>query len=65
VSPQKDESSDDEAALNRGATKKHVPPPSKEELDMTELIDPKEAGRRFRKAERRRMPSCPLLPPSA
>ncbi|EKM80846.1 hypothetical protein AGABI1DRAFT_112577 [Agaricus bisporus var. burnettii JB137-S8] len=61
----KDESSEDEATLNRGTTRKHVPPPSKEELDMTELIDPKEAGRRFRKAERKhRSRTTYVYPPS-
>ncbi|KAF9451274.1 hypothetical protein P691DRAFT_724424 [Macrolepiota fuliginosa MF-IS2] len=61
----KAESSEDESAPNRNPNKKRIPPPTKEELDVTGLISPEEASKKFKKAERRhRSRTTYVYPPS-
>ncbi|CAL1707954.1 unnamed protein product [Somion occarium] len=49
----KAESSDDESAPSKTHGKKNGEGPSKEELDMSSLMEPDEAGKKFRKLEKR------------
>ncbi|KAF9007986.1 hypothetical protein BDQ17DRAFT_1350367 [Cyathus striatus] len=60
------DSSDDEAAAPARSTLRgrNADIPSKDELDLTSHIDPDEATRRFRKAEKRRERSHYAYPPS-
>ncbi|KAJ3574645.1 hypothetical protein NP233_g1619 [Leucocoprinus birnbaumii] len=61
----KAESSDEEGPQNRHAGKKQIPPPTKEELDMSGLMDLEAATKKFMKAERRnRSRSTYVYPPS-
>ncbi|KAF5351811.1 hypothetical protein D9756_007394 [Leucocoprinus leucothites] len=62
--PSRAESSDEEGPQNRHAGKKQIPP-TKEELDMTGLMNLEEATKKFMKAERRRRSrTAYVYPPS-